>query len=151
LRYLWLILLLLNLCSTNSFSAESNINAGTIIQVRTLQSINDQEYKTGDYFKVTIVDNIKNDQEIAIKSGSLATAMINKIQSPGKGQQTPRFILTLVSLSTNNHLMNISTLPITEEGTPQNITTSASLSKGYTINLAEGTILNFTLKESISL
>ena len=154
MRYSWLILVFLNLFSTNSFSVENQLSAGTKIQVRTLEPINGRVNSAGDSFKVTILKDISR-KKVVIKSGSVAQVTLSNIQKPGRGQQTPRFILNLTSIAINNHSIDISTLPITEEGTPntlQKATIDTSLPvKGYAINLAKGSILNFILQEPVQL
>lgn len=141
-----------------SYGLENSISAGTTINVRMAETIDSRVHKAGDHFTVTTEGDIKEDQQVIIQSGSPAQVIINKIQTPGRGQQSSRLILILTMLNANNRQINIKTFPITEQGTTpirkqvEPLTTSPALmAKGYHIRLTKGTVLEFILKEPIPL
>ncbi len=156
-----------------SYGLENSISAGTTITVRMVETIDSRVHKAGDHFTVTTEGDIKKDQQVIIKSGSQAQVIINKIQTPGRGQQSSRLILILTMLNANNRQIYIKTFPITEQGTTPigtkivaidknknvvigkqsgKITTSPTLmTKGSHIMLTKGTVLEFILKEPIPL
>ena len=156
-----------------SYSTENSITAGTTLKVKMAEPIDSRVRKAGYRFKVTIATDIKKDQQVIIKSGSQAQAIINKIKKSARGQDAPEIVITLIALKANNRQVTVETLPLAGKGTTnerkelgqidenedvvigkqgQKISASIPLqTKGYDFTLSEGTTLYFILKEPIPL
>lgn len=159
--------------AVTSHATESTITAGTSIKARLAEPIDSRMRRSGYQFRLTVDSDIERNGRVIIKSGSKARAVIIDIQKSGKGLAPASIIVALSRLNINNRQVNVESFQTAGKGTSserreigtidinenvvigkqgEQITAAIPvITRGYDIQIAEGTVIYFILKNPIQL